>query len=121
MDGKLILIVDDNEPTRQLMAGILGSVGFSTLQAVDGSTAAKVVREHPVDCAIVDQYMEPMGGFDFARHLKDYNIEAPPMIMITAHETTDLLQKATEHGFRQILQKPVTPDKLVLSVERALR
>lgn len=121
MDDKLILIVDDNEPTRQLLAGILGSIGYSTVQAEDGGSAAKVVRERAVDCAIVDQYMEPMGGFEFAKHLKDYEIKAPPMIMITAHETSDLLQKAIENGFRYILQKPVTPDRLAMTVERCLR
>lgn len=118
---QLILIVDDNGPTRQLLAGILGSVGYTTIQAVDGGSAAKVVREHDVALALVDQYMQPMGGFEFAKHIKSYDLPAFPMIMITAHETSDLLIKAQEHGFVQVLQKPVAPNRLVMSVERALR
>lgn len=121
MSDKVILIADDNEPTRMLMAGILGSVGYSTLQAADGGAALTVVRDYKVDCAIVDQYMEPMGGFEFAKTLKDNNIPAPPMIMITAHETTDLLQKALGLGFAHIMQKPVIAPKLVAAVERVLR
>ncbi|MEM6780613.1 MAG: response regulator [Pseudomonadota bacterium] len=121
MSDGLILIVDDNEPTRALMSTVLTSVGYDTIQAIDGGSAIKVIQEHPVACAIVDQYMEPMGGFDMAKKMQDNNIAAPPMVLVTAHETTDLLTKGTELGFRQILQKPVEPNRLVMTVERMLK
>ena len=121
MAGELILSVDDNEPTRQMMAGILKSVGFETVQAIDGGSAVKVIKEHNIDCALVDQYMEPMGGFELAKHLRDNNIPAPPMVLITAHETSDLLSKGLELGFAQILQKPVVPNRLVTLVERLVK
>ena len=121
MSDPLILIVDDNEPTRQLMVGILGSVGYTTMQAIDGGSALKVVQDFDVACVVIDQYMEPMGGFEFAQHFQLNEIQPPRMIMITAHETSDLLTKSQALGFSQVLQKPVVPDRLVTAVERALR
>lgn len=103
------------------MAGILGSVGFEVMQAVDGGSAIKVIEDYNIACAIVDQYMEPMGGFELAKYLKDNDIPAPPMVLITAHETSDLLTKGMELGFKQVLQKPVVPNRLVTLVERLIK
>lgn len=121
MSAPVVLIVDDNEPTRQLMASILSVGGFETLQAVDGGSAIKVIEEFDIACAIVDQYMEPMGGFELAKYLKDHEIKAPPMVLITAHETSDLLTKGLELGFQQIFQKPVVPNRLVMTVEKLVK
>ena len=121
MFGPLILIADDNEPTRNLMCGILEAENFKTVQAIDGGSALKVIQEQPVACAIVDQYMEPMGGFELAKRLRDEEMKAPPLVMMTAHETSDLLTQAHELGFAQILTKPVAPLRLVKTVQRLLR
>lgn len=121
MSDPLILIADDNEPTRQLMASILGSSGYSTIQAIDGGSALKVLQEHVIACAIVDQYMEPMGGFEMAKYLKDNEIKPPPMVLVTAHETSDLLVQANDLGFSQVLKKPVAPNRLLMTVERLMK
>lgn len=122
MSDPIILIADDNEPTRAMMASVLTSIGYQVVQAVDGSSALKVVHDYPISLAILDQYMEPMGGFEFAKHVQAAS-DMPkfPMVMITAHETSDLLTKTQELGFFQIMQKPVQPNRLVMVVERALK
>lgn len=115
-----ILLADDNAPTRELIASILTPAGYQVVQASDGEAALYVVQSSRVACAIIDQYMTPMGGFEFARMLEKEQ-KTFPMILITAHETTDLLVEARDHGFGQILKKPVQPERLLKMVEHVLR
>jgi CheY-like chemotaxis protein len=118
--SKIVLIVDDNEPTRKLLGGILEGAGYQTLQAGDGETARAMAKENKIACALIDQYMEPMDGFMLARNFKadDYTF---PMTMITANESNDLLMQAREHGFVSIMMKPVEPARLLQIVERMSR
>ena len=118
--SKIVLIVDDNEPTRKLLGGILEGVGYQTLQAADGETAMRMAAENEIACGLIDQYMEPMDGFVLARNFKadDHTF---PMTMITANESNDLLMQAREHGFVSIMMKPVDPARLLQIVERMSR
>ena len=118
--SKTVLIVDDNEPTRTLLAGIITGGGYQPLVAADGDMAIKLAKENDVGCALIDQYMEPMDGFVLASNLK---VEGAlfPMTMITANESNDLLTQARQHGFVSIMMKPVDPDRLLMIVERMCR
>lgn len=116
----LILIADDSQVSREFMANILIAAGFKVIQAIDGGSALKVIHEHPVTVAIIDHFMSPHGGFDFAKKVRigKFNI---PMIMITNEETSDLLIETTRHGISKYLRKPVEPKRLVETVQRTLR
>jgi CheY-like chemotaxis protein len=118
--AKTVLIVDDNEPTRKLLGGILQGAGYETLFAADGATAMKAAQEQDVSCALIDQYMEPMDGFTLARNFRADEHKFP-MTMITANESNDLLMQAREHGFVSIMMKPVDPGRLIQIVERMCR
>lgn len=118
--SKTVLIVDDNEPTRKLLGGILEGAGYSILQAADGDAALKIAKENPVHCGLIDQYMEPMDGFALARNFAADEHKFP-MTMITANESNDLLMQAREIGFVSIIMKPVDPKRLLMLVERMCR
>lgn len=115
-----ILLADDNGPTRDLIASILTPAGYQVVQAEDGEAALYVAQAGRVDCAIIDQYMTPVGGFEFARLLEKEQ-KTFPMILITAHETSDLLVEARDNGFTQILKKPIQPERLLKMVQHVLR
>lgn len=116
----VILVADDNEPARKLMAAILEKEGYEVMQAIHGAAAVKVAHEYNVICAVVDQYMEPKGGFDFARHVETFRLPIP-MLLVTGHITSDLLEQARRAGFFQVLQKPITPERLVKTVDMAMK
>lgn len=118
--SKTVLIVDDNEPTRKLLGGIVSGAGYETLLAADGDRALELARDNDVGCALIDQYMEPMDGFTLARNLQADGAIFQ-MTMITANESNDLLSQAQQHGFASIMMKPVDPDRLVKMVERMCR
>lgn len=119
-EAPLILIADDSQVSREYLANILITAGYQVIQAIDGGSAFRVVKEHNVALAIIDHYMEPYGGLEFARGLRisDINI---PMIMVTNEETSDLLVEITKQGISGYLRKPADEKHLKEMVRRALR
>ena len=118
--SKTVLIVDDNEPTRKLLAGIIGAAGYTVIEADGGDGALLLAKKQEIDCALIDQHMEPMSGFMLARafQTKGYTF---PMTMITAHEGSDLLLQAQKYGFMSIMMKPVGQNRLLKLIERMCR
>lgn len=117
---KTVLIVDDNAPTLALLSGILTGAGYDIVTAQDGETAIDLADAHKIDCALIDQYMDPMDGFTLARAFKVDGHEFP-MAMITANESGDLLMQAQTNGFMTIVMKPVQSERLIKLVERMAR
>jgi len=117
---KTILIVDDNEPTVALLTGILQSAGFDTIMATDGEAAIEIADQNKIDCALIDQYMDPMDGFTLARAFQ-VDGHTFPMAMITANESADLLTQAQKNGFMTIMMKPIQHERLIKLVERMAR
>ncbi len=112
-----ILIAEDNDVSRNLMAGVLRGQGFEVIGAVDGESAIKVVQERPLDLIFVDINMEPMGGFDFMRYLIAKGIKIP-VVIVTAGESADMLMEANALGAALVLQKPIVPERLIKTVHR---
>ena len=118
--AKSVLIVDDNEPTRALLSGIITGAGYQVLMAESGEKALTIARDNDVGCALIDQYMDPMDGFTLARTLQ-VNGSKFLMAMITANDSNDLLLQARKNGFYTILVKPVEPDRLLQLIARMCR
>lgn len=117
---KTVLIVDDNDPTLALLTGILSNAGYAVITAQNGEAAIDLADTHKIDCALIDQYMDPMDGFTLARAFK-VDGHTFPMAMITANESGDLLMEAQKHGFMTIVMKPAQPERLIKLVERMCR
>lgn len=115
-----ILVAEDNDVSREMMAGILRTQGYRVFGAIDGGSAIKVIQDNYIDLALVDINMAPTGGFEFIRYLVVKGIKTPVAI-ITAENSSDTLLKASELGVSRVLQKPVTPERLLQTVERILK
>ncbi len=115
-----ILIAEDNELSRDLMSGILQSVGHEIIGASDGSAAIQTLNNHDIDIALVDLNMEPKGGFEFVKHLVLCEIKIP-VIIITSDNSSDILMRANDLGVARVLQKPVEPELLKNAVEHVLK
>jgi len=117
---KTILIVDDNAPTLALLTGILSGADYDVITAQDGESAIDLADQHQIDCALIDQYMDPMDGFTLARAFQ-VDGHKFPMAMITANESADLLTQSQANGFMTIIMKPVQPERLIKLVGRLAR
>jgi len=113
-----ILIAEDNDISRELMASVLKTQGFEIIPARDGDEAIAAVESQTPDLALVDLNMEPKGGFAFIQHMVAFDIDVP-VVIITADESTDILTRSQKLGVTRVLQKPVEPERLI-SVAKAV-
>lgn len=107
-----ILIAEDNDVSRELMLNVLKTRGHTVIGARSGEEALNLVSGQKFDLIFIDINMEPMGGFEFARHLRHGGISVP-IIAITGEDPAGLEIRASELGIQTILEKPVLPERLI--------
>ncbi len=115
-----ILIAEDNDISREMMAGVLRTQGYRTYGAIDGESAIKVVEDRDIDLAFVDVNMTPRGGFEFIKYLVVKGIQLP-VVLVTANDSSDLLMEAHALGVKRVIQKPIEPDLLIQIAQRLLK
>lgn len=115
-----ILIAEDNDVTRELMAGILRTKGYQIFGATDADDAIAVMQQNPIDMAYVDINMHPRGGFEFMKYLLVKGNKLP-VVLITADKSNDILIESHNLGVKRVLQKPIVPERLLETTERVLR
>lgn len=118
--SKKILVVEDNGPTLSLIGSILTPAGYDVHLADNIEKALYIMKQGGVKLAIVDHYLGDKTAFDFVISME---VDRPtfPMILITAHETKDLLVKGRTYGYGQILKKPFEAERLLKLVASAMR
>ena len=118
-DSASILIVEDNDFVRMQTATFLKEAGYTVLEAANGKDAEAHLHPAP-DLAIVDVLMEPVGGFEFLRHMRGMDLETPALLM-TGDRNHDILQESGKLGVLAVMLKPVPKDRLLQMVSRALQ
>ncbi len=101
-----ILIVDDEEMQRDMLAGFLEKQGYQVLSAASGEEALVIFDKVPVDLALLDQKMGGMSGDELLALLKKKN-PLVRAIMITAYASVDTAVKVMRLGADDFLEKPV--------------
>ena len=114
-----ILIVDDENNIRLTLKTILEEEGYNCLLASSGKEAIDILNTQEIDLVITDIWMENIDGIELIEYMKKHNIEAE-IIVISGHATIELAVKATKKGAFDFLEKPLSFDKLILSVKNAL-
>ncbi|BBB33670.1 two-component system, NtrC family, nitrogen regulation response regulator NtrX [Thermotomaculum hydrothermale] len=114
-----ILIVDDENNIRLTLKTILEEEGYFCLLASSGKEAIEIMKGQEVDLVITDIWMENIDGIELIEYMKKHGIDAE-IIVISGHATIELAVKATKKGAFDFLEKPLSFDKLILSVKNAL-
>jgi class 3 adenylate cyclase len=121
-DPPAILIVDDNEVNRDILATRLGAHGYRLLQAADGEEALSVAREHKPDLLLLDIMMPKIDGIEVCKQLKaDPSLPFMPIILVTAKADTKDIVAGLEAGADEYLTKPIDQGALVARVRSVLR
>ncbi|MCX5746868.1 MAG: sigma-54 dependent transcriptional regulator [Proteobacteria bacterium] len=114
-----ILVVEDHDTMRDLLAEELGDAGFS-VQATGSATAGlELARTEHFDLIITDLRLGEMDGFDLIRGVKTLP-DAPHVVMITAFASIETAIKAVKLGAYDYITKPFEIEQLLLVVDKAL-
>lgn len=122
MAKKTILVVDDEEDILELVRFHLAREGYTVLSAETGEQAWRMVREQPVDLALVDLMLPGIDGLELTRRFKnDAKTSNIPVVMLTAKgEEVDIVT-GLELGADDYVTKPFSPQELVSRVRAVLR
>ncbi|HEY0600885.1 response regulator [Brevundimonas sp.] len=107
-----VLLVDDNPHMRTIASAVLKSAGIrKVLEAGDGAAGLQILRDYPIDLAIVDYKMFPLDGVEFTRLVRNSPDSANPylpIIMMTGHSGKERVYEARDAGVTEFLVKPIT-------------
>ena len=116
-----VLIVDDDEVNRDILARQLGRLGFTMAAAGTGNEALLSLRQSRFDVALVDLMMPGMDGMELLEIMKaDGAMSDIPVIMMSALDDLDGVSRCMERGAEDYLFKPFEPVLLSARISAAL-
>ena len=118
----IVLVVDDEERNRRLLADLLSHHNYTIVEAIDGEDALRQTETLNPDVILLDVMMPKMDGYEVCRRLKaNEETMAIPVLMVTAlHERKDKL-KGIKAGATDFLSKPIDLDEVLLRVGNATK
>ena len=114
-----ILIVDDEPAIRKSLTGLLTDEGYEVVSADNGYEALKLIDEDPPDLVLLDIWLPGMDGIETLKEIKQ-NHPYLPVVMITGHGSIETAVIATKFGAFDFLEKPLSIDKIILTINNSL-
>ncbi|MEW6270580.1 MAG: response regulator [Thermodesulfobacteriota bacterium] len=112
-----VLVVDDDEDSRRLLAHLLERKGYSVVLADGGASALSTLAQQDVDVVVLDVMMPNMDGFAVCRELKKSPGTATlPVILLTARDDIETRATGMKLGVSEFLAKPVNKEELYARV-----
>ena len=121
MASKHILVVDDEIGIRELLRDILQDEGYQ-VQLAENAAAARAFRQHErPDAVLLDIWMPDCDGITLLKEWASNSLLTMPVVMMSGHGTIDTAVEATRIGAFDFLEKPIAFQKLLKTVEAALK
>jgi len=118
---KKILLIEDNEMNRDMLARRLQKRGFDMLLAEDGVAGVDLAQKQKPDLILMDMSLPKLDGWGASRQLKaDPQTAAIPIIALTAHAMAEDREKALAAGCDEFETKPVDLASLLAKMETLL-
>ncbi|OXS54944.1 DNA-binding response regulator [Cohnella sp. CIP 111063] len=117
--NKKILIVDDEEPMRELLQLYLTAEGFATDSAIDGEEAIRRLEANSYDLVLLDLMMPKMDGLDVCKWIRQ--VSTVPIIMLTARDETIDKVVGLKIGADDYLTKPFDRAELMARIHSLFR
>jgi len=114
-----ILIVDDEPSILQSLGGLLSDEGFGVITAANGYEALKIVDTESPDLVLLDIWMPGIDGIETLKEIKKDNPHIQ-VIIISGHGNIETAVKATKLGAFDLIEKPLSIDKVIVSINNAL-
>jgi two-component system response regulator len=116
-----ILLVEDNEPSRDALGRRLARRGYQVVAAVDGAQAVSLARQSPPHLILMDLGLPVMDGWEATRQLKGHpSTQHIPIIVLSAHAMTDDRDLAFAAGGDDFDSKPIRFERLIDKIQALL-
>jgi DNA-binding response OmpR family regulator len=120
-EAPLILVVDDEDDVREIVAFRLERAGYRVISAVDGHEAVAMAVAHAPALAVVDVMMPGMTGWEVTRTLKaDPRTASTAVILLTARSRDADISRGFDAGADDYIRKPFSPEELGARVKATL-
>ena len=122
MNTKRILIIEDEQPIREMICFALENAGFEIQEAADARQSQVMIAEALPDLILLDWMLPGVSGIDYARRLKKEDLTREiPIIMLTARTEEEDKVQGLESGADDYVTKPFSPRELVARIKAVLR
>jgi UDP-3-O-[3-hydroxymyristoyl] N-acetylglucosamine deacetylase len=116
---KTILIVDDEDGVRESVREVLSDEGYRVIDTADGTQVLELIREERPELVLLDIWMPQVDGIGLLKEIKTQEPDIH-VVMVSGHGNIHTAVTATKFGAFDFIEKPVTLDGLLLTVQRAL-
>ncbi len=114
-----ILIIDDEEPIRFSLRGILEDEGYEVLEAPTAEDGISMANSKQLDLVFLDIWLPGMDGLAAQKALQATHPDLP-VVMISGHGTIETAVSAIQQGAYDFIEKPLSLEKVVIVASRAL-
>lgn len=119
--SKQILVVDDEVGIRELLAEILFDEGYQVHLAENAEAARRFRHEHEPDLVLLDIWMPDIDGVTLLKEWVEQDLLTMPVVMMSGHGTIETAVEATRIGAVDFLEKPISMQKLLNTVAKAIK
>ena len=117
-----ILVVDDEESIQESLRGVLEDEGYSVRVCASGPLALEELRRRSYDVMLLDVWMPGMDGLETLDHVRQLPLgDRPSVVMISGHGNIETAVRATKLGAFDFLEKPLTIEKVTVTIQNAIK
>lgn len=122
MNKKIILVVEDEAPIREMLQFILQQANFKVLLAEDAKQAYQILNSTKPHLVLLDWMLPGISGIEITKHLRDdQKLAEIPVVILTARATEENKIKGLEIGADDYIVKPFSPRELIARIKAVLR
>jgi DNA-binding response OmpR family regulator len=118
---EMVLVVEDEEPVRELLRKLLASQGYRVLEARHGMDAIRILERHrgPVDLMITDVVMPEIDGLELTERVRMTRPDLP-VLFISGYTSDEVMRRGAGLPSGAFVHKPFASDDLLAAVRRLL-
>jgi UDP-3-O-[3-hydroxymyristoyl] N-acetylglucosamine deacetylase len=116
---KTILVVDDEDDVRESVREVLSDEGYRVVDTADGARVLDMIRDERPELVLLDIWMPQVDGIGLLKEIKSQEPEIN-VVMVSGHGNIHTAVTATKYGAFDFIEKPVSLEGLLMTVQRAL-
>ena len=116
---KTILVVDDEDDVRDSVREVLSDEGYRVVDTADGTRVLDMIRTERPELVLLDIWMPQVDGIGLLKEIKSQEPEIN-VVMVSGHGNIHTAVTATKYGAFDFIEKPVSLEGLLTTVQRAL-